>query len=192
MVAFTEELRHRCRKCRGKLPQPTSNEREGFCCRGCYEQFYWKRCRVCECDIEQGKGTQRIVCDKPKCKSAWRSKAGFGRFLAAKTPNPSHTSSAAIISAETLVPQRVLSASKAVGWRIVAGPALSPDVFQAATAPDGPSQWSGGSFQRVEAGNRALMRKHADAEHHRSIRHAFAIEREARWSIHSHAERLAA
>src|ERR1700733_3071835 len=51
MVDFAETaMRKMCRnpKCRSKLPTPTSNEREAFCCRGCYSSFYLRRCRVCE------------------------------------------------------------------------------------------------------------------------------------------------
>jgi hypothetical protein len=105
---FSIKLRHRCRNphCRTKLPAPVSNEREAFCCRGCYNSFYLHRCRVCEAPITQGSGQQRFVCKKAKCKSAWRSKAGFGRFL---TPDPA----AAIIGAKTLDFMRVKSPAKA-------------------------------------------------------------------------------
>lgn len=185
MVAFTETVRQRCRKCKGKLASPTSNDREAFCCAGCYRQFYWKRCRACECTITQGSGTQRITCNKPACKSAWRQKVGFGRFL-------TRASSVASMASEIAVPQALASAPKPIEWRIVAGPALSDDAFAAATVPDGPTgQWSGGSFQRVEAGNRALLRKHAADQQRRLISHAFAIERAARWPV-SEPERLAA
>jgi hypothetical protein len=91
MTEFTEKLRYRCRnpRCRSKLPAPVANEREAFCCRGRYDSFYLHRCRVCEGPIEQGRGQQRLICKKAKCKSVWRSKAGFGRFL---TNDPSDVS----------------------------------------------------------------------------------------------------
>jgi hypothetical protein len=34
------EMRKMCRYCRMRLPTPTSNDREGFCCRGCYNSFF--------------------------------------------------------------------------------------------------------------------------------------------------------
>lgn len=178
MVAFTETLRSRCRKCRGKLASPTSNDHEAFCCRGCYEQFHRTHCRVCERTIKQPKRGQRFVCSTPKCKRAWKETVGLGRFAR----KPGHSPSADKSISEVTVPQHVLEPSKAVGWRIVAGPALSIETLQAATVPDGPNiQWSGGSFQRTETANKALLRKHAITEHERLIRHAFAIERQARW-----------
>src|SRR4029077_1815480 len=41
MTEFATNLRRRCRnpKCCLKLPKPVSNEREAFCCRGCYRSF---------------------------------------------------------------------------------------------------------------------------------------------------------
>jgi hypothetical protein len=164
LVEFTETMRHRCRKCRSKLPTPTSNEREAFCCRGCYEQHYRKRCRVCEQAIDQKAGAQRVICKKATCKGAWRQKAGFGRFLASKSPDPSHTSSAASVASEVPVPQALFEPSKAVGWRIIAGPELSPDAFHAATVPDGPNGWVGGSYPATEARNKAVLEAHREQE----------------------------
>jgi hypothetical protein len=45
----TPKLRHRCRnpRCRQKLPQPVENERNAFCCRGCFDGFYRVICVVC-------------------------------------------------------------------------------------------------------------------------------------------------
>jgi hypothetical protein len=83
MTEFAETaMRHRCRnpKCKMKLPKPVSNEREAFCCRGCYSAFYRKRCRVCEAEIEQPKSGERILCKRPKCRTAWDGKSGFGRY----------------------------------------------------------------------------------------------------------------
>lgn len=99
MVDFKITTRHRCRnpKCRSKLPAPVSNEREAFCCRGCYESFYLHRCRCCEAPIEQKGGQQRFICKRSKCKSAWQSKTGFGRFLTRATKD----ASAAIMAPKT-------------------------------------------------------------------------------------------
>ena len=64
MVDFDNQTRKRCRnpKCRMKLPEPTSNEREAFCTRGCFNSFYQHRCRVCEKPIEQPKRGTRLLC----------------------------------------------------------------------------------------------------------------------------------
>jgi hypothetical protein len=82
MTEFAVELRHRCRnpKCRCKLPMPIANEREAFCARGCHRSFYRKRCLVCEGPIEQPKRGTRLICNKAKCRNAWRAGIGFGRY----------------------------------------------------------------------------------------------------------------
>ena len=82
MIEFTQQLRHYCRypRCRSKLPKPVANEREAFCARGCHSAFYRKRCLVCEQPMEQPKRGLRIICKKAKCKNAWDTKLGFGRY----------------------------------------------------------------------------------------------------------------
>ena len=82
MVDFKETaMRKFCRnpKCRMKLPTPTSNEREAFCCRGCYQSFYLHRCLVCEKAIERTTANRKI-CKKSKCRNALAAGEGFGRF----------------------------------------------------------------------------------------------------------------
>ena len=78
-----ENLRHYCRnpQCRAKLPVPVSNDREAFCSRGCHGAFFRTRCRLCERPIEQpaGGGT-RLICNRAKCKSAWRTGFDLGRY----------------------------------------------------------------------------------------------------------------
>jgi hypothetical protein len=91
MTEFATEVRHYCRnpKCHSKLPKPVSNEREAFCARGCHTAFYRKRCLVCEGPIERTRDDQKI-CRKAKCRSAWRARTGFGRYIAppdAKLPS---------------------------------------------------------------------------------------------------------
>jgi hypothetical protein len=106
MTEFITKLGKKCRntKCRMRLPVPTSNEREGFCCRGCYESFYLKRCRVCEKGLEQkyrklkpkkdGDPTKCVkiqnagpTCGSSECKSRWRKKDDMGRFSVPKRPS---------------------------------------------------------------------------------------------------------
>ena len=67
-IAATD-LRYRCRnpRCRCKLPEPTANLHEAFCCRGCYDSFHLHRCRVCEARIEQPRNGARLLCQKSKC-----------------------------------------------------------------------------------------------------------------------------
>jgi hypothetical protein len=45
--------RQYCRnsRCRSKLREPVENHHHAFCCKGCFETFYLRRCRVCERDI---------------------------------------------------------------------------------------------------------------------------------------------
>jgi hypothetical protein len=45
-------------------------------------------------------------------------------------------------------------------WHIVAGPELTTSQFDCATVPDGPDcRWEGGSWQRIEAHNKAMLRE---------------------------------
>ena len=101
MVEFIDQERQRCRKCKSKLPTPTGNDREAFCCRGCYEQHYRKHCRVCEREIKQPARGERVLCSGSDCKGAWRQKAGFGRFLKEILQNPTHPTSDAESISET-------------------------------------------------------------------------------------------
>jgi hypothetical protein len=73
MTDFVVELRHRCRnpKCRSKLPALIANERKAFCCRGCYDQFYRRRCVACEGDLPQGPANRKL-CRKAKCRADYR------------------------------------------------------------------------------------------------------------------------
>ena len=83
------ELRHRCRRCRLRLPAPTENERDAFCCRGCYRQHFAVRCMVCESAFKRTAGHQ-LVCSRPACKTKFRQLRDYGvlgRFYA-KTPRP--------------------------------------------------------------------------------------------------------
>src|SRR5262249_43642826 len=59
------EACHYCRKCRVKLTAPVENEHHAFCTKGCFEQFYHKRCLACE---ESLRTALRSFCPKPaKC-----------------------------------------------------------------------------------------------------------------------------
>jgi hypothetical protein len=83
MTEFSQDVtvRHMCRdpRCGCKLPEPVSNSREAFCCRGCHTQFYRTRCLVCEAKMER-KTENQLVCGKRKCRNALQADISFGRY----------------------------------------------------------------------------------------------------------------
>jgi len=147
------ELRHFCRHCRGKLLAPAANHREAFDSPGCHKSFYRHRCIACEREMPRNTEHQR-VCYRAECKTAWRLKTVQSRFLGTgSTPvsNPLKTSIKSSLPEPDKYGRR---------WRIVAG-SLTPNQFHCATVPDGPGcQWEGGSFERIEAKNRAALKSH--------------------------------
>jgi hypothetical protein len=160
MTEFQQEFRHYCRnpRCRSKLPAPVSNPREAFCARGCHSSFYRKRCLVCEAKMER-KTEHQLVCGKRKCRNALQAGQSLGRYHAARTvvSTPKNAANTGIKS----------PVADGRGWRIVAGPPLTPSQLHCATVPDGPDlgldglpTWEGGSFQRIEARNKAMLRAH--------------------------------
>ena len=65
------EPHHYCRKCRGKLPEPVENAHHAFCIKGCFDQFYHKRCLACEKPLRTAR---RSFCPKPaKCANLVRT-----------------------------------------------------------------------------------------------------------------------
>jgi hypothetical protein len=154
----TDTGRHYCRnpKCRSKLPVPVSNPREAFCTRGCHNSFYRKRCLVCEAAMER-RTERQLVCGKRKCRNALKAGEGFGRY---------HTPSYAITPLENSIKSGIKSGvADGRPRRIVAGPPLTPSQLHCATVPDGPGcRWEGGEYQRLEARNRALPRKHVSEQ----------------------------
>jgi len=120
MTDFVETaMRSMCRnpRCRSKLPTPVSNPRDAFCTRGCYSSFYRTRCRVCECAIEQPKRGQRLVCNKPRCYAASRSREALGRY---------HPSGEVQINSKKPMKSGLKSGLKldprSISWLVVAGP----------------------------------------------------------------------
>ena len=85
MTDFTETLRQMCRNtnsklpCGSKLPTPVANPKEAFCCQGCFNSFYRKRCLVCEKPMERRHETQ-LICGGRKCRNALKFGQIFGRF----------------------------------------------------------------------------------------------------------------
>ena len=74
---FEAELRHHCRRCRLKLKEPVENPRSAFCCRGCYKQFFAKRCLVCEKKMERTVGHQKL-CRSVACRREYRDIVAHG------------------------------------------------------------------------------------------------------------------
>jgi hypothetical protein len=73
LTDFKAELRHRCRNphCRSKLPEPVENKHHAFCIAGCYQQFYRRRCVVCERELKPGPANRRL-CKRSSCKAEFR------------------------------------------------------------------------------------------------------------------------
>ena len=120
MTEFVEAaMRSMCRnpRCRSKLPTPVSNPRDAFCTRGCHMAFYRKRCRVCECAIEQPKRGQQLVCNKPRCYAAFRRREARG---------PYHPTGQVQINSKKPAKSGVKSGLKrdprSLSWLVVAGP----------------------------------------------------------------------
>jgi hypothetical protein len=163
MTDFKTETRKRCRnpKCRMKLSTPVENEREAFCCRGCYQSFYLHRCIVCEGEIERTTANRKI-CKKSKCRNALAAGLGPGRFHGNPATTYQHPKNIELTQ-ETPISCGSASASKRVEWRIIAGPPLTPSQFHCATVPDGPDcQWTDGAYERIEAKNRRTLEAHFD------------------------------
>ena len=75
------DVRYYCRnpKCRSKLREPASNQREAFCARGCHTSFYRKRCLICERPMER-KTEQQLICGKRLCRNALAARPYLGRY----------------------------------------------------------------------------------------------------------------
>jgi len=170
-------LRKRCRKCKSKLPEPTHNEHRAFCTPGCWRQFHYRRCIVCEKPIHQGSRGRRWLCRKPACRSElarWPDKYKAFDFepqkpkIAADTGIDAinSTSPTAAIDFEATKSDRATpkqtwrerwdEAGWTKGWRQIAGPPLSPDSFRAAVLMDDPLR---ASFDRTERQNRDIIRR---------------------------------
>jgi hypothetical protein len=95
----------------------------------------------------------QLVCGKRKCRNALQARSGFGRYHA-----PSNVVSAPKTSIKPGMKSGVAGDRP---WRMVAGPELTPTQLHCATVPDGPDcRWEGGSWQHIEARNKAMLRAH--------------------------------
>jgi hypothetical protein len=173
------EMRKKCRHCRMRLPAPTSNEREAFCTRGCYNSFYLHRCLVCEKAIERTTANRKI-CKKSKCRNALQAGEGFGRYHAdsGKTSpaskNPELMQKPLISSGSASASNTVDQANKVFAerpWRMAAGN-LTANQYHCAVVGDAPNPngglpdiryaqvWADGDWQGTENRNRKLLGKH--------------------------------
>jgi hypothetical protein len=200
MVEFTETVRFMCRKCRGRMPTPTTNEREAFCCRGCYQQFYRKRCRVCERPIEQLANESRLLCKRSSCKSEWRLRAGFGRFLntgslAVETPSEMTANPGTFERVNADRGSRIDWREPTTsfqgwgrGWRIVTGPEVSRGAFFGAAVPDGLPRngrptWVESALVRAEAKIQAALGQHLEKiEVRREAEYVALIQARGNWN----------
>jgi len=138
-------------KCRSKLKAPTDNYREAFCTRGCHSSFYLHRCLVCEREMPRNAEHQK-VCHRSKCKRTWRLKTIQSRFLGWDSGSDG-------TPLETSIKPGLPEAVKVGRGRHVVAGEIGPEAFHCATVPDGPgNQWKDGSFERIEATNRAALK----------------------------------
>jgi hypothetical protein len=188
MVDFNQKAARKfCRytRCRMKLPEPTTNLHEAFCKRGCYDSFHLKICRVCEKPLEQkyrkvkpkteGAAVKFVKVDNPgptcgsaKCKGPggirlqWadiRSRRAKSSHQAIRVPK-NHTYTKKCLCRSTVLGE-VRTPDPLPEWHIVAGGPLTPSQMHCATVPDGPDcRWTDGSYERIEASNRRLLKAH--------------------------------
>jgi hypothetical protein len=104
------EMRKMCRnpiRC-FKRAVPVSNEREAFCCKGCYSSIYLHRCRVCEGSIEQKRDGRRMLCKKaarrcgrlpPSATAACKKKRKAMSCLTSSRMDPRNSASAGLCAA---------------------------------------------------------------------------------------------
>src|SRR5262245_22977201 len=116
------QLRHFCRNknCRSKLAVPTDNHHKAFCTKYCFEQFYSWRCKVCEKPILKGKRRKLPDhCHDHRCRKDFRRYPEAFGYPCSRTVNYGSR------SAHFTGVKSALAGSFA-GYRIIAGPALSP------------------------------------------------------------------
>jgi hypothetical protein len=130
---FETQLRHHCRRCKQKLKEPIENPRSAFCCRGCYRQFFAKRCLVCEKEIRRTAGHQKL-CGSLACRREYRDIVAHG--VVGKFSQRPQCTSDGLSPSTNPIKQRVCGPEKSDRpWRQVAGPALSRVEMRLATLP---------------------------------------------------------
>jgi hypothetical protein len=112
------QLRQRCRnpRCAGKLKAPAASPRNAFCCKGCEEQFYDGRCRVCEAKFSR-KTKRRIVCPQSRCRHEFQRHPE--QYFGLRYPSAPLGHNA---SRNSIKLGLKIGAKSGRGWRVVAGP----------------------------------------------------------------------
>ena len=131
-LAGTERVRCRNSNCRTKLPAPTSNDHKAFCTPYCYNQFYKRKCRVCEKPLPEGH--RRQLCSARQCRLDYRNFRTAYLLPTAQNAVCDHSAPECKTDARSAHFTGVKSAHKApAAYRIVAGSPLSDFAFWAAT-----------------------------------------------------------
>src|SRR5262245_8768349 len=112
------QLRHFCRNknCRTKLAVPTDNHHKAFCSRDCYKRFYRLRCFACEKDLPKPKA----LCSGRDCRLDYRKFRHVYDFDQHPAKRKTDARSAHFTGLKSAL------AASLTGYRIIAGPALSP------------------------------------------------------------------
>jgi hypothetical protein len=147
--------RFHCRnpRCAAKLKSPALT-RAAFCCRGCEEQYYSRRCRVCE-TLFTRKTSRRQVCSRPKCRYQWKCHPEQYSGLRYPQAEVAHngakkgvrypSSPMAHNALANPIKIGVQSGDKSGrGWRIVAGP--EPPGINLRVPPDPPTSKANAAF----------------------------------------------
>jgi hypothetical protein len=87
--AVSAALRHRCRKCRSRLTEPTDNQHHAFCTRFCHTSYYRARCYVCEEPMRRKTEQQKFPAAHVTCRNEYRQFPRVYDYLETpKTPDP--------------------------------------------------------------------------------------------------------
>jgi hypothetical protein len=168
---FGQALRHKCRNpyCRMKLKAPVEPHK-AFCTPGCYSSFYLKRCVVCEKEKPAGSTARRVLCRRPKCKSAYRQNRAIYSFPGVDTVRALNGSESA---------DKPGTFSRHLDdrpWRIAAGPKISASNYHCATLPIDPDT----AERAAAANNPERIRREIDWSPRRSHHHA-DVTAQSRW-----------
>jgi hypothetical protein len=142
-------IRRRCRnaRCQARLKQPTTDPRNAFCSRGCFEAHFKKCCLVCECPLSRRKtGRPQRFC-RHRCQLEFhRHPARFlGKWgeTADARRNPLGNADSTGLKTGT---------KGGRGYCEIAGPPLSKTVFRLASLPLDP-----GLVARLERAHRPCL-----------------------------------
>jgi hypothetical protein len=129
------QVRHHYRnpRCGAKLKVATDNPRDAFCCRGCERHFYRCRCRVCE-NLFSRKTGRRQVCGRSKCRHDFQRFPA--QFFGARYPSEGLGHNGL---RNPIKPGLKIGTESGRGFRVIAGPELSPEALRLATLPPFPA-----------------------------------------------------